>query len=134
MCVCAHSMWYVCVCAQHVVCIIGMCHGHIQALEISLRLYTLPLHAGVHTLAAVIFAERGDSARARTHGIKVLSLLPHALSPSAPDEILFGRAGYLFCLLFLRKHADGAVEISHDVLRTVFDAIITSGRVDDKTK
>lgn len=86
------------------------------------------VHAGVYTLAAAIFAKRGDASRAQASGRKVLELLPLALSGSAADEVLYGRAGYLSCLLFLRRHAGEVVEVRQEVLRRVFDAIVASGR------
>lgn len=86
------------------------------------------MHAGVYALAAAIYAKGGDTSRAQASGRKVLELLPLALSSSAADEVLYGRAGYLSCLLFLCRHVGGAVEVRQEVMRRVFDAIIDSGR------
>lgn len=86
------------------------------------------MHSGVYTLAAVIFVRRGDTLKAQANGQRVLGLLPLALSSSAADEVLYGRAGYLSCLLFLRRHAGEVVEVRQEVLRKVFDAIVVSGR------
>ncbi len=41
---------------------------------------------------------------------RILSMKKNALSHSNPDEYLYGRAGYLYTLMFLRK------EIGHNVI------------------
>lgn len=84
--------------------------------------------AGVHSLAAVVFAKAGDLAGAQSHVQEVIGLLPHCLQKSAADEILYGRAGYLSCLLFIQRHIRGSVRIKKEVMRQVFDAIVESGK------
>ena len=66
----------------------------------------------------------------------VLSYLPNALDMSAADEILYGRAGYLFCLKFVQKHVGS--ELLRDLpvettMRQVFDAILESGKRNNGT-
>ena len=90
-----------------------------------------PCWTGVCALAAAIFSEAGDLSKAEQHLQQLMSYLPHALHSSAVDEVLYGRAGFLFCLLLVRKHVgkercepfgvDGA-------MRKVFDAIVKSGK------
>ena len=82
----------------------------------------------MHSLAAVVFAKTGDLARAQSHVQEVVGLLPQCLQKSAVDEVLYGRAGYLFCLLFIQKHIGGRVQIKKEVMRKVFDAIMESGK------
>jgi len=41
---------------------------------------------------------------------RIVSVKKNALSHSNPDEYLYGRAGYLYTLMFLRK------EIGHNVI------------------
>ena len=59
-----------------------------------------------------------------------MSYLPHALHGSAADEVLYGRAGFLFCLLLVRKYVgkERCERFGVDaVMRKVFDAIVKSG-------
>ena len=61
----------------------------------------------------------------------VISLLPIALDEKAPDELLYGRAGYLSCLLLLKKHLP--VDLCHQVeldqaMRKVFCVLLLSGQ------
>lgn len=61
----------------------------------------------------------------------LLTFLPSSLSKAAPDEILYGRAGYLFCLLFVQCHTSKELCERVGLLaasRKVFDAIIESGK------
>ena len=61
----------------------------------------------------------------------LLDLLPSCLSRESPDEILFGKAGYLFCLLFAQKHVSEELCERMGVRaaqRQVFDALIQSGK------
>lgn len=61
----------------------------------------------------------------------LLALLPSCLSERAADEILYGRAGYLFCLLFVKKHVSkelcGRMGLD-ETARRVFDALMESGK------
>ncbi|NEU34183.1 hypothetical protein GN156_26375, partial [bacterium LRH843] len=43
-----------------------------------------------------------------------------------PDEMLYGRAGYLYALLFIKKHTD--IAIDDTVIRKVITAILASGQ------
>ena len=88
-------------------------------------------HTGIHALAAAIFSAFGDHSKASHQLSLLLGYLPSALDGSAANEILYGRAGYLFCLLFVRSHV--AKELLEGVglesaMRKVFDAIIKSGK------
>ncbi len=58
--------------------------------------------------------------------LRIISMKKHALSHSNPDEHLYGRAGYLYTLMFLRK------ELGHNIIDTqliteIFEAMIKSG-------
>ena len=86
---------------------------------------------GIHSLAAVIFNASGDNSKASRQLSLLLGYLPSALDNSAADEILYGRAGYLFCLLFVKNHV--AREILEGIelesaMRKVFDAVMKSGK------
>ena len=88
-------------------------------------------HTGIHSLAAVIFGACGDHSKASRQLSLLLGYLPSALDSSAADEILYGRAGYLYSLLFVKKHV--ARELLEGLglesaMRKVFDAVVKSGR------
>ena len=82
-------------------------------------------------LAAAIFSEAGDLSRTEQHLQQLMSYLPHALHSSAADEVLYGRAGFLFCLLLVRKYVgkEQCERFGVDTaMRKVFDTIIKSGK------
>ena len=59
-----------------------------------------------------------------------MSYLPYALHSSAADEVLYGRAGLLFCLLMVWKYVgkERCERFGVDtVMRKVFDATAKSG-------
>lgn len=61
----------------------------------------------------------------------LLSYLGSSLSERAPDEVLYGRAGFLSSLLFVRKHVskEFCARVGLEAAaRQVFDAIMTSGK------
>ncbi|PRD26556.1 UNVERIFIED_CONTAM: LanC-like protein 2 [Trichonephila clavipes] len=53
-----------------------------------------------------------------------------AYASECPDELLYGRAGYLFSLLFLEKHlpAEEDDEVRQDIIKEVIKAILESGQ------
>jgi lantibiotic modifying enzyme len=82
--------------------------------------------AGPLAIAAVIYHNAGDQKNANSCIEKIVSMKRNALSSSNPDEYLYGRAGYLYTLMFLRR------ELGHHVIDTqlitdVFQAMIKSG-------
>lgn len=89
------------------------------------------LLTGIHALAAVIFNETGDNSQSSRQISLLLQYLKSALDSSAADEILYGRAGYLFSLLFVKNHVSKelleGVEIDL-TMRKVFDEILESGK------
>jgi hypothetical protein len=53
------------------------------------------------------------------------------LDTDLPDELLYGRAGYLYSLLFLISHTEddiGAELVEPRLLRKVVEAVLQSGR------
>ncbi|CAF3990803.1 unnamed protein product [Rotaria sordida] len=81
---------------------------------------------GPLAIAAVIYCKSGDQKASDQCIQKILSMKRNALSHSNPDEYLYGRAGYLYTLMFLRR------EIGHHVIDAqhitdIFEAIIKSG-------
>ncbi|XP_045491937.1 lanC-like protein 2 [Colias croceus] len=57
---------------------------------------------------------------------RVMDLI--SLLDDSPDEILYGKAGYLYALLFVNKHISGKDVISSSHIEKVTSAIITSGK------
>jgi len=81
--------------------------------------------SGPLSILAVVESKRG-----RTVSLApILSLADQvcALPSSTPDELLYGRAGYLFSLLYLRSEL-GADSIPSTLVRRVVDSILQSGR------
>ncbi|CAF3930299.1 unnamed protein product [Adineta steineri] len=81
---------------------------------------------GPLAIAAVISYKSGDQETANKYVNRILSMKNQALSHSNPDEYLYGRSGYLYTLMFLRK------EIGHNIIDSqhvtdIFEAIIKSG-------
>ncbi len=58
--------------------------------------------------------------------LRIVSMKKNALSHSNPDEYLFGRAGYLYTLMFLRREI-GHPAIDTQLITDVFEAMIKSG-------
>lgn len=79
----------------------------------------------------------GHLSKTEEHLYNLLSLLPSCLDEEAVDEILYGRAGYLFCLLFVKKHiskqAGERLELEK-AARQVFDALVANGKKNSGVK
>ena len=87
---------------------------------------------GPLAVAAAAHAASNDVVAASRCLQKILSYLPQVLDLGSglPDELLYGRTGFLYALNFLRQEA-GAVSsglITDDVVRQVLSAVIESGR------
>lgn len=50
----------------------------------------------------------------------------NTLDPSSPNELLFGRAGYLYSLLFVNKHLHECVDTTF--IKKVVNVLIEEGR------
>ncbi|XP_052808197.1 lanC-like protein 2 isoform X2 [Mya arenaria] len=83
--------------------------------------------AGPLALGAVVYSKLGNTA-ASVDCIKRLEALHKAVceDPSLPDELLYGRVGYMYALLLVRKHC-GNDSIHMDVVLQVFKCVIDSG-------
>ena len=86
----------------------------------------------MYALATVIYWCLGNRSKAESNLHQLLSTcLPHALHSNAVDEVLYGRAGFLSSLLFVKKHVGAELSgVSELVpaMRKVFDLIIESGK------
>ena len=93
--------------------------------------------SGIHALAAVIYSTTGDGSKSSHQVSQLLGYLRVSLDNSAADEILYGRAGYLFSLLFVKNHIGKELLEGTGVesaMRKVFDAIVESGKKNIYTK
>ena len=70
---------------------------------------------------AVLYSKLGQEDKSTKCLSKLLSLSDNVCGgdPSLPDEVLYGRAGYLFSLLFAQKHL-GEQKIPHDIINQVW--------------
>ncbi|XP_056177559.1 lanC-like protein GCL2 [Syzygium oleosum] len=80
--------------------------------------------AGVCALGAVVAKYAGDT-RSLTHYLNRFKEIK--LSKSIPDELLYGRAGFLWACLFLNKHI-GEGTAPSSTMRAVADEIFKNGR------
>ncbi|XP_043527978.1 lanC-like protein 2 isoform X1 [Frieseomelitta varia] len=85
---------------------------------------------GPLALSAVVFHSEGYSDVAQNMISKVKSLSSVVLNESSdlPDELLYGRAGYLFSLLFLNSNISPA-PIENNLIKQVIALIIKSGNL-----
>ncbi|XP_076758502.1 glutathione S-transferase LANCL1 isoform X1 [Xylocopa sonorina] len=83
---------------------------------------------GPLSLSAVVFHSQGFQDEAQNMILKIKSLSPIVLNEDSdlPDELLYGRAGYLFSLLFLNSNISPA-PIEDKLIRQVVALIIKSG-------
>lgn len=85
--------------------------------------------SGPLALAAVIYHIKGNNEEC----IKILKLLKLMINDISnmnielSDELLYGRAGFLFSLLFVQKHIKDNKIIYDNDLRNIIDIILTSG-------
>jgi len=80
---------------------------------------------GPMAVLAVVEGRRGRSVDLSP----ILQLAPQvcALPAATPDELLYGRAGYLYTLLYLRRYL-GSAAVPSEVVRAVVEAVLRSGR------
>jgi len=82
--------------------------------------------AGIFAIGAY-YAKLSADTETCDHLIQRLrDLLPAVSDPQIPDEVLFGRSGYLYACLFVNKHVSPD-SIPPDVIEAVFNTIIHSG-------
>lgn len=85
--------------------------------------------AGPIAVSALIYEALGKQENLESSVQKLKALAPHVvdLRSDIPDEILYGRAGYLYSLLFVNKHIK-SVNIEASLIRQVVDSILRSGQ------
>lgn len=84
--------------------------------------------AGVHALAAAVLSQETEmsateaSGTVRTHVDKLLALHRAAATVQA-DEILYGRAGYLYALLFAKRYTHNLDSTTQQRLQAVAQSV-----------
>lgn len=74
---------------------------------------------GVYAVAAVLYSKVGEAEKSEKYVEKLCSLCSEVVSDeSLSDELLYGRAGYLYSLLFVKNHL-GDETVSDAVLEQV---------------
>jgi len=83
--------------------------------------------AGALTLRTVLYHRLGEAAVARRCAEELLALGP-TVTAMPPDEceVLYGRCGFLYCILFLRKFL-GDASLGSDVASTIVRQVTTEG-------
>ncbi|KAL2715276.1 lanC-like protein 2 isoform X1 [Vespula squamosa] len=84
--------------------------------------------SGPLALGAVLFHKHGNKDDSRNAISKLISLSTHVISErnKIPDELLYGRAGYLFSLLYVNSNISPP-PIKSDIIQQVIFCIINSG-------
>ncbi|XP_067144208.1 lanC-like protein 2 [Centruroides vittatus] len=85
--------------------------------------------AGPLAVAAVLYKKTGKFQQSQDllESLEKISRDVISLQSGLPDEMLFGRAGYLFALLFVMKHISGDC-INHTLVQQVISSILRSGQ------
>ncbi|CAF0750820.1 unnamed protein product [Adineta ricciae] len=81
---------------------------------------------GPLAIAAVIYSSLDDQHMVTKCIEKILSMKKQAMSRSTPDEHLYGRAGYLYTLMYLRREL-GHHAVDNQHVTDIFEAMIKSG-------
>ncbi|XP_060855743.1 lanC-like protein 2 isoform X2 [Metopolophium dirhodum] len=88
--------------------------------------------SGIFVTATEIYRDLGDIKNAKKMIEKVVDLLPLALNQKMPDVLLYGRAGYLYSLLILKKL--GWEDPDRDRLIRKAKSYLTKSELDDLIK
>ncbi|XP_034028933.1 lanC-like protein 2 isoform X2 [Thalassophryne amazonica] len=85
--------------------------------------------AGPLAVGAVVHHKLNNKADSKECLSKLLQLQRSVLSPDSemPDELLFGRAGYLYALLYINKEM-GADTVDESIITQIVTAIVESGK------
>ncbi|XP_063789145.1 glutathione S-transferase LANCL1 [Pseudophryne corroboree] len=86
-------------------------------------------YAGSYAVAAVISYKLGNHKEAEDCITRVLQIHPSVIKADSrlPDELLYGRMGYLYTLLFINQHyAEEKIPVRY--IQEVCDAVLRSGQ------
>lgn len=81
---------------------------------------------GCLAIAAVIYRDLGDETMVKQCLERIVTMKNEALRQSTPDECLYGRAGYLYTLMYLRKQC-GSNSIDSQLITEIVEGLIKSG-------
>ena len=80
---------------------------------------------GIHALSAAVAYAKGAHEQAAAFVARLYDLQGLCRSHQTIDELLFGRAGYLYCLFFVRRYAGAQVPAS--LLQQVMQSTLQTG-------
>ncbi|XP_023339953.1 lanC-like protein 2 isoform X2 [Eurytemora carolleeae] len=103
--------------------IIDKCLGTLKGKRVTF----LCGNAGPLALAAVIYSVLGEQKKSQKYLNYLLEMVGLVDNQELPDEMLYGRSGYLFSLLFVRKEV-GATSVPDCLIRKVVILILRSGQ------
>lgn len=105
-----------------------MVHSCVSKLNSRRQVTFLIGSAGPLSLGAV-FYDKIDKEESRAMILKLKSLSDYVLEENEhlPDELLYGRAGYLYCLLFVNKNVTPS-PFDDFLIKQVVQSILKSGR------
>ncbi|KAI4498197.1 hypothetical protein M0802_006683 [Mischocyttarus mexicanus] len=91
--------------------------------------------SGPLALGAVLFHKHGYKDDSKNAISKLISLSSHVVNEhdKVCDELLYGRAGYLFSLLYVNSNISSS-PIESDIIKQVISCIIKSGNVYSKSR
>ena len=81
----------------------------------------------VYCVAAAIASTRNETTNAASYCQQVLALGSTCVTPGVPSELLYGRAGFLSCLLFLAANAGLQLKECGDVIAGAIQLILADG-------
>ena len=87
--------------------------------------------SGVLSVGSVVHYLKGNHNESNRLLALIRSMVDHHIDMTSelPDELLYGRSGYLFSLLFVRKYIPNCSQVIDDnLIRKVVKAIIRSGQ------
>ena len=84
--------------------------------------------AGVWAVAAAIAFSRNETAKAAQYRQEVLSFASTCVREGVPSELLYGRTGFLSCLLFMAAHAGLQLKDVGDIVAGSVQLILQDGR------
>ncbi|XP_014216340.1 lanC-like protein 2 [Copidosoma floridanum] len=86
-------------------------------------------NAGPLALGAVFYHLHGDKEESKNLISKLISMSSYVVDDSSgiPDELLYGRVGFLYSILFVNKHVSPA-PIKDDLFKQVIACVLSSGK------
>ncbi|KAJ1494730.1 hypothetical protein T484DRAFT_1877134 [Baffinella frigidus] len=87
--------------------------------------------AGVYCVAAAIAFTKNETTSAASYCQQVLALGSTCVTPDVPSELLYGRAGFLSCLLFLAANAGLQLKECGDVIAGTIQILADGGDLAD---